>query len=310
MADPSIGAGGGEPAMPRAGRRKEKNGMTFRARVLLSILLPLLFVVPPVAARPLHLATYAYPDYDRQKALTPLARLIERIADVPVVISLLESPEELANAIKDGRVDLAVTNLAVFAATSDDSRVDAIAVLAVPDATLDRYRGVMLARRDVGVGALPDLRKPIATLRYAEVLPGSTSGALVQAGALREAGIEPSAFRSVERAGTHDAVLGRLLGGGADVGALAETPWRLLREKDPEGASQLVELWRSDPLPPGPILCIRSDHSPCDRIAAALLHSETLDEEIAAALAAGWSETRGATRFERVDPADYRSFIP
>lgn len=202
----------------------------------------LLAVIAPSSPEPLHVATYAYPAYDRSQALAPLARLIEDTTGRSVEITLYETPEKLASAIREGRVDVAMTNLAAFIETSRDPAVRAIAVLSVPAETLERYRGVLLARREIGARAPADLRGIIGRLRYTEVLPGSTSGALVQAGAFRRARVDRAGFRSIEQAGTHDAALTRLLSSQTDVAALAETPWRMLQSARPDDSGRLIEL--------------------------------------------------------------------
>ncbi|WP_298672882.1 phosphate/phosphite/phosphonate ABC transporter substrate-binding protein [uncultured Sphingomonas sp.] len=261
------------------------------------------------AAAPLHVATYAYPAYDRTQALAPLAQLVERVTGQAADITLYPSPEALAAAVREGHVDVAVTNLAAFIEASRTRAVRAIAVPDVPAATLDRYRGVLLARRETGARTPADLRDRVTTLRYAEVLPGSTSGALVQAAALRHAGIDRAAFRSIEQAGTHDAALARLLTGESDVAALAETPWRTLRAEKADQAARVVELWRSEPLPPGPVLCVRSPRISCNRVAAALVRYNAESRDVAIALSKGWSETAGTTRFLPVNQRTYAPFI-
>jgi phosphonate transport system substrate-binding protein len=141
-----------------------------------------------------------------------------------------------------------------------------------------------------------------------EVLPGSTSGALVQMSALRRATGRRLRFRSVGRAGTHEGALGSLLSGKADIAALAEVPWRALQTSDPAAAAQLVQLWRSDPLPPGPIVCVKRAAVPCDRIGARLLAGDERSRAVARALAEGWSETKGALSFKQVTPAAFVAF--
>jgi ABC-type phosphate/phosphonate transport system substrate-binding protein len=172
----------------------------------------------------------------------------------------------------------------------------AIARLDVPAATLDRYRGVLVARR-ASVERLEGLKGQERKLRYAEVLPGSTSGALVQADMLRRLGVERDRFAALLSSGTHEVALADLLAGRADVAALAEEPWRKLRASDPEAASRLIELWRSPPLPSAPIVCVRSAATACDTIGAALLRSRPESAAAARGLAAGWSEFEGAAAF-------------
>lgn len=161
-------------------------------------------------------------------------------------------------------------------------------------------------RRDTGVSSLTELEARASGLRYSEVLPGSTSGALVQADALRSIGADASPFMALHHAGTHEAVLTDLLAGRADVGALAEEPWRKLQSDDPGGAARLTLLWRSDPLPPGPVACRARTVVDCAAIASELLGPS--GGKIAETLSKGWTETAGATRFQDFAPARYDIF--
>lgn len=257
------------------------------------------------AAPPLKVATYAYPKYDRAAALAPLARQLGQALGRETQVVLLPTPDALAASIRAGEVDVAMTNLAAYLAVQADPKVQAVAVLDVPPATAGRYRGVLVARRGAGVAAISDLPQKASRLRYAEVLPGSTSGALVQAGALREAGVAPSGFAQVRQAGTHEAALAALQTGEADLAAFAEEPWRKLKAENPQAAAGLVELWRSDPLPAGPVVCVRAATTPCDEVEAVLLGDPGA---AAAELARGWSETEGAGRFKSYDDRPYAEF--
>lgn len=251
------------------------------------------------AAPPLKVATYAYPRYDRAAALKPMADQLGAALGRETQVVLLETPDALAEAIAAGEVDVAMTNLAAYLAVQADPKVQAVAVLDVPAATAGRYRGVLVARRGAGVATISDLPEKAPSLRYAEVLPGSTSGALVQAGALRQGGLAPSSFKEVRQAGTHEAALAALQAGDADLAAFAEEPWRKLKAESPQTAAGLVELWRSDPLPAGPVICVRAPTTPCDEIESVLLGDAG---PAAAELAKGWSETEGAVRFSAPIP--------
>lgn len=255
---------------------------------------------------PLRVATYAYPKYDRGAAIASLAERLGQALGRPTSVTLLSSPEALAEAILAGEVDVAMTNLAAFLAVQDDPKVRAVAVLDVPAGTAQRYRGVLIARRDKGIATMAELPAHAAGLRYVEVLPGSTSGALVQAGALRDVGLAPGYFRQVIQAGTHEAALAALQAGDADLAALAEEPWRKLKAEDPQAAAGLAELWRSAPLPPGPVVCVRSTTTPCEQVEV-LLRAQAA-RPAAADLAKGWSETEGAVGFKSFDDRAYAGF--
>lgn len=255
---------------------------------------------------PLVVASYSYPAFDRSIALAPMADVVGHATGRPVRVVLFDTPDDLSEAVCSGQVDVAMTNLGAWVTMRDCADVDAIAILDAPPAVLDRYRGVLLTRTNTGISDLADLSARMETLRYSEVLPGSTSGALVQAARLRELGVTPDHFAARFHAGTHDNSLEHLLAGEADIAALAENPWRSLQEKDPARAETLRLLWRSDSLPPGPVVCRKREGVPCAAIGEALLGANAANA--AQALAQGWMETEGAERFRTYDEATYAPF--
>jgi len=269
----------------------------------------LLLAPEPRPLEPLTLATYAYPAYDRAAALEPMRELLARRLGRPVEVRLFPTPERLAEALADGRADVAMTNLAAYARVGRRPEVRAVAVLDVPAATLERYRGVLLARRATGLTSAAGAAARAGSLRLSEVMPGSTSGGLVQAGRLRRIDGLPARFADRRYAGTHEAALGDLLAGRADVAALAEEPWLKLRRERPDAAAGIVEIWRSAPLPPGPVVCVEGARLACADVAAALLAGDADGRRAARALAAGWSETAGAAAFAPVAPAAYGAFL-
>ncbi len=269
----------------------------------------LLYLLTQVAAgQPVVVATYAYPAFDRTVALAPLAELVARTTERSVKIELFDTPDALSQAVCDGRVDVAMTNLGSYVTMRDCDGVGAVAALDAPAEVLDRYRGVLVARADAGVADIADLPARMGALRYSEVMPGSTSGALVQADALRTVGASPAKFGARRYAGTHDAALEDALAGRADVAGMAENFWRGLQEKDPARAASLRLLWRSEPLPPGPVVCREADGMACAAIRDALLSA--YGREVAATLAQGWAETEGAVNFRAYDEAVYAPFKP
>lgn len=269
---------------------------------MLPLALALIAATPPTD--PIRLATYRYPRYDRAKALEPLQQLLASSLKLPVTVTLYDSPDALRDAVRSGRVDVAVTNLASFVGMCGTPRLETIGVLDVPAATLDRYRGVLLARPDAGVQTIADLKGKEPRLRYAEVLPGSTSGALVQATRLRDAGVNITRFKTRVQAGTHEAALIALTDNRTDLAALAEEPWR---EATSEERATVVELWRSAPLPPGPVVCVSRMTFNCKTVRALLLGRKA--GLAAIQLSRGWSETEGAKKFRRVRMSDYRAFV-
>lgn len=273
--------------------------------MFLTLLAAATMQIPPETLR---VGTYHYPRFDRTVALRPLADLVERQTGRPVQVVLLDTPSRLSKALCDGEIDVAMTNLGGFVQVRDCPNVRPIAVLDTPPAVLERYRGILLVRRDTRAASLAALKRRTHKLTYGEVLPGSTSGALVQAAALHMVGISPSDFKDVLQSGTHEGALKALLERRADVVAMAEEPWRKLQVDDPVRASSLHVLWRSQPLPVGPVICRDSPALRCDGLTAALLGPA--GAEVATPLSSGWTETEGAIRFRSYNNAEYDPFRP
>lgn len=159
----------------------------------------------------------------------------------------------------------------------------------VPPAQAGRYRSVIVARGIDRIGQLTTARE--AGLRLALVGQDSASGGFVPLARLRQAGLRPEAFVSVDHVGSHEAVRRALQEGRADVGALAAEIY------DAAPLAGLAILWRSDPIPPGPLLCRNAAHVPCHDIARWLLESHADAPAVIAGLRAGWPEFDDAARF-------------
>lgn len=269
---------------------------------ILFVLLACMGLAAPLSAaqRNAVVATYAYTRYDRAAALQPLARVLSAATDQTVEVRVLESPRALAAALREGSVDIAVTNTFVYLASRGDARVQPLAVFDVPAVTLDGYRGVLLARKGLD---LAQIRTAPTPLRYAQVIAGSTSGGLVQDLFLAASGVDTRTHLTLRFAGTHDAALVQLQQGQADLAALAESPWRSAQAAGQAGDA--VQLWRSPPIPPGPLVCRDGGRIDCAQARALLLQLHRTAPAAVAALVAAWSEAAGAQRLVPVDEATY-----
>ena len=135
----------------------------------------------------------------------------------------------------------------------------------VPALQADRYRAVLVAR---DAASLAEVQAKAGSLRLALVGRDSASGGFVPAQYLRQQALDPAtAFASVIHAGSHAAALQAVVDGRADVAALAGDVYDASR---PDG---IRELWRSDPIPPGPLVCRATTDVPCQAIAAWLLEA-------------------------------------
>jgi ABC-type phosphate/phosphonate transport system substrate-binding protein len=268
--------------------------------------------IPATAAAdeaPLVLGSYAYPGIDRTLALTPLAEVVKEAAGQPVEVRLYKDPDAIAAAVAAGEVDVAVLNLGAWLGAARTPGLVPLATLQPSAAVQDRYRAVLLARTGLDIAGIADVANAPPGLRLAAVLRGSTSGGLVQLAALAEAKAGAPASLAITYAGSHEAALAMLTEGKSDLAALAETPWRKWREANREAAAPPVEIWRSEPLPSGPVVCRPSPRLDCTRLAAALAKESAQSRAAAQGIAQGWPELAGAERFAPYDSARYAPLI-
>lgn len=279
-----------------------------RMRIRFVFALLLSFSLLPASAQqeartPWVVATYAYPQRDRLAAIQPLADYLARRGRHPVQVKLFPSPTALVDAMRDGRVDVAVPNLHGYLQTRHwHEHVTTLPVPQVPALQADRYRAVLVAR--TGVGSIDALKRDASRLRLALVGQDSASGGFVPAQFLRMQGLPTAAFASVTYAGSHAATLQAVVDGTADVAALAADVY------DAGRSPSVVELWRSDPIPPGPLLCRPGPGVPCQVIAAWLLEAHDEAPAVMAALREGWPEFGDATAFMPASPALRSAALP
>lgn len=267
-----------------------------RATVTALVLLLAPLLASAAQVEPWVIATYAYPQRDRAAAIQPLADYLGRRGDHPVRVVVLPSPTALVEAMRQGRVDVAVPNLhGYLQAQPGSGDIRALPVPDVPAARADRYRAVLVGRGDVD--STQALQRQAGRLRLVLVGPDSASGGFIPVAGLQAMGLHvPSDFASVAYAGSHAAALQALADDQADVAALAADVYDATRPP------VLHELWRSAPIPPGPLLCRSAATVPCDAFAAWLLEAHEQDPAVMAALRAGWPEFGDALAFIAAPP--------
>lgn len=242
-----------------------------------------LFAASAHAADPLVVGTYAYPQRDRAAAITPLAAHLGERLGRPVEVRVLPSPTALVEAMRAGEVDVGVPNLHGYL-RGRRAGLAGLPVPAVPPAQADRYRAVLVTRvPGLEAAALP---QRAASLRLALVGRDSASGGFIPVAHLASLGLAPPAahFAEVTYAGSHAAALQALAEGRADLAALAAD----VQDAAPPAGTRV--LWRSAPIPPGPLLCRPSPATDCAAVATVLLDTATLPPALMAGLRAGWPE--------------------
>lgn len=270
-------------------------------RALLSFCL-CLFASLATAAEPLVVGTYAYPQRDRAGAITPLAQHLGARLGRPVEVRVLPTPTALVEAMQAGEVDVGVPNLHGYL-RGRRAGLTGLPVPAVPPAQADRYRAVIVTRiAGLDAAALP---ARAATLRLVLVGRDSASGGFIPVAHLATLGLAPpeGRFASVAYAGSHAAALQALAEGRADLAALAAD----VHDAAPPPGTHV--LWRSAPIPPGPLLCRASARTDCAAVTAVLLDTPTLPPALMAGLRAGWPEFGDADALVRPDEATLQGWL-
>lgn len=261
-----------------------------RRIALLLVLLPLL-----VAARaddaPLVVGTYAYPARDRAAAIAPLADYVSAVTGRGTQLRLWPSPSALVAGFRAGEADVIVPNLHAYLQAREGAVT--LPVPDVPPAQAARYRAVIVARGIDALDALDPARA--ASLRLALVGEDSASGGFVPLARLRDAGVSADDFAQVLHAGSHEAARLALQEERVEVAALAADVY----DAAPVAGARV--LWRSAPIPPGPLLCRAQARVPCADIADALLEAHREAPAVLQALRAGWPEFGDAPRFIEAD---------
>ncbi len=148
------------------------------------------------------------------KAIEPWA---VRVLGGPVTVTVFKAPEELADALASGKVDLAwITPLAFVQAQDKNRDVTALSKAMRKSSGGLFYRAVFVVKQDSPVKALADAKGR----SVAWVSKSSTSGYLFTRELLRKEGFTPDGFFSAESfAGDHPAVCKAVREGKAEVGA-------------------------------------------------------------------------------------------
>lgn len=266
------------------------------------------FSIPNIAAQPqqIMVGTYAYPSIDREAAVKPLATLIEKKFGLPTKVLIADSPTELATMVAQNTVQIAVPNLvgyALIAAANSD-----IHVLAVPDNIGSTYTSSIVIHTEnnkpVPLTETIELtEKPIGM-----VWPDSTSGAIVATSYLKTI-IDKQQQQILEQITylqSHQNVLIALEQNKINIGVLAT---KVYNERSQSQDAPLHEVWRSPPIPYGPVVCNNEIEVLCEGVREVLLSNDTDSQSVLNGLKLGWVEFESSTSFVVPEADAYAPFI-
>ncbi|WP_348727896.1 PhnD/SsuA/transferrin family substrate-binding protein [Rheinheimera texasensis] len=268
-----------------------------------SFLLLLLCCSLQSAARPLVVATYAYPQINREAAVTPLATWLAATQQREVIVQVARDPAELVLWARQGSVDMVVPNLVAYLQIQQQQ--PAMLDFVVPAAPMQsdskpQYTSSLLAKKLPDLTQLPSWLQQGRTLTVFAVWPDSASGGLIGRAELKTRLADQFSQLRFEYVGSHQAVLPAL--GKASEG-LAIVATAALPATLPAGIS---EIWRSAELPFGPLLC-NSQTLPCEALRPRLMAERATATAVLQGLQQGWVEFQHSRTLVTVDTRPYQA---
>lgn len=196
----------------------------------------------------------------------PLADYLGHALGRTVALEVAQNYGELQTLMERGEVDVGSFSPFAYVEAARGRRVRIIAQSLIDGVAW--YRGIIVVRRDSGIGGIGDLRGK----RFAYVDPQSASGYVYPRAILVERGVSPGHFfGSTFFAGDHSRVIAAVLQGRADGGATYDNALRIA-EAAGQPADRLKVILQTDPIPHDAI-AVRAGLDPelVQRILAALL---------------------------------------
>jgi phosphate/phosphite/phosphonate ABC transporter binding protein len=173
----------------------------------------------------------------------PLAQYLSAAIGQKVTLYVAKNYGDLRTQMEAGDVDIGSFSPFAYVDAAKGGRIRIIAQSIIDGAAT--YRGLIVARRDSGLAAIPDLRGK----RFAFVDPKSASGYVYPRAMLVETGLDPDHyFGSVYFAGDHNAVIADVLAGRADAGAIYDGALRVAKARGAH-TDDLAVLASTDPIP-------------------------------------------------------------
>lgn len=254
-------------------------------------------------ARPLVVATYAYPDIDRKAAVTPLATWLAATQQSAVTVQVASNPNELVQWARQGSVDLVVPNLVAYLQILQQQQqmLDFVVPKSSPQPVSQAvYSSSLLAKQLSDLAQLPARLQQEQPLTVFAVWPDSASGGLIGRAELKTRLADRFSQLRFDYVGSHQAVLPALSAAseGLAIVATAALPATL-----PDG---ITEIWRSAELPFGPLLC-NSQTLPCETLKSTLLAEPAAAAAVLQGLQQGWVEFQHSRGLAPVDATQYQA---
>lgn len=193
----------------------------------------------------------AIPAEDAQKTrenYKPLASYLEKKTGLPVEIFVATDYSGVIEAMRAGKLDIAMFGPFSYVLAADKANAEAFAV-EIRKGTGTSYKSIVVTHPDSGINKLEDLKGRT----YAFVDPASTSGNLIPRSFYKKANIEPDKdFRNVMYAGGHDAAALAVKNRKVDAASMDDITFNNMKEKAFISDKDIKVIFQSDPIPGSP----------------------------------------------------------
>lgn len=154
-------------------------------------------------------------------------------------------------SLRNGHVDVALLGPFSYILATTQAPVEAFAVTVIAKTMQPSFKSIIITRKDSPISSLESAKGRT----FAFVDPGSTSGYMVPAAAMKKVGITPEKdFKQVMYSGGHDATIVAVAEGKVDAGAVADRIFERGCAKGLADCSKIKTVWTSDSIWNDPVL--------------------------------------------------------
>lgn len=227
----------------------------------------------------------------------PLAEYLSRQLGEKVNLLIPKDYDTFKALVKDGKIDFAFSNPAVFLQLKQGAAIAPLALVSAPKVGT-RFRGILIARKDSGIETVRDVKGK----KVIFVDASAAAGRIFQIHLMSKSGLDVKKdFVTLPFAKRHDNVIMAVANGAADVGATREDDLEKMSGK--ADVSKLKIVGYTEYFPNYVIFSApRLDAGRAEKVKAALLRLKPNDPEALSLL--------GPAKFNGFAPTAEKEFAP
>lgn len=200
---------------------------------------------------------YVPSEEDPERRLNAYKELAEYLAErlnMPVELKRTASYAPTIEALRANKVDVAMMGSFSYMIAKQKADITPL-VTRGTDTGPGMYQAFIASAPEKNLKSIDDVIESAQDLTFAFVDPASTSGHLVPRAGLEKLGLKPERdFKEVVFAMNHTNSAMTIISGKVDVGAFQSSSYRRLIERGRMSPEDINILWRSDPIPNGPVI--------------------------------------------------------